>query len=1480
VRQIARRLIISVVFLSLHSAHASEVFDPIFSYRLTDEQLKPYEAKLEEILARLLAGAEKLKLQSPDPDDRLEPAYQVDFDIRYNHSRQERANVPLSYAVNAAAPGDRKRIPIDVFRGLLEFVESEDELAGIIAHETIHSRHGIDRYGKKLPLASNWLRRRRNEFEADIVGARIARAAGYDPRHVQRAMGRVLAMDNKEEALDTVKKLGMEIFRAGGQTHSLASMQERYNAMNGFIMTENRIAKLDRAADNHYDGWLERYKGALTAPWSRDEPNKGMETFLERLLHKTNLKDKPLHEQIAFIKHILFENPRYQGLFFHALMVDPHVNPNPIFDILKYDERTQSFKADEKSPILQKVNSQPPLPRSAPTHEYRTDADREFLLTYLNKITGDPSKLDDKAGIAAAKLVHSIGASSGTPKSWLSTYENPRHRAQRRWVFPPERMLPLENAFAPPPPINSMDDFDKHTWRMTPEQDLEALLRLTQKRVGSAAFSDRMKFKGDPELQRIFRALHEVPVRFWPQKNAKEYLRYLPHLHASTFGTPAERAIDKMPGYNASIAIEGRPYRSRLSSSGHLFRGVDKYLQRLVVDTEIPLALRMVVAHKFLPKKKALSYLPSIRSTNEFISAYLETGAWNISVMEDQAAYRLVKAHPQWRTEPEAIDKLFSKLDYHWMKKGAADNQKTIVAHVLGEEFALPVGSPPSAGAIKEKLGKLGYQDPDFEKSLDEIDTFTRNSSVEFDAKRSELSQRDFWKRLQRDNPNLTPLQRANFHYAMSAIGNTPFADAFAEKLYVDEKFFCQSCIERLLDKGRVWDFSTRKKIFDLWFEKVGDPAYAALPDNKARIQALTLQVHKWFPEPSGERQAIVENFSQHIESNFKEAKALEIVKYPFDENLESLTVRIFSAVRREMTSDPRFPRRPMEFVNFLIGAGDFPKMPNLTFSHRDRDNDKIYVRDAETNKVLKTKGFTHDVIGPDRIKKLFSSLSPSLQAGVLSFYLSPPRGMLANPKFVEEIKQRILLNMDRKYFNDAKLLIDALFHAEAKVNPAKFPFTVGYLLAQTGSGKSKRIGEVLREALVAQGAAGISFGQKLYQRRMLPEHMLADIADLQDNADPFTRLESFENLIKSLDLKDPDAEIKLAKVLGSASAKVVLQVKVLDGEAAAWEAIKLLRPTFRRDLEIDEEMLREFVDYVDKHGRGKFSGLGPLIADTFESLHKQSDMSTEGRVRNIMQDIYLKNLQNGEAMPVDRHGFEWHIAEPRGAGRDHLREELVKGRTVKALSESERARYAPSLYEKEESILLNKLDSKDPHERIYFERDRHFGNYIVEGNRIGVIDYPLVTSISVAERQAVFELLGNAEVSRSFGSHLPDVFAKDLVKILGIASEGAKPELLEKSIKDWLKSRDVRKEVGPQVFDLFSAMQRNGIKVKESVHAYLTALGHLEGAAHYLPKDARGNSRLQTIITSIVKRELQPKLDNLKGMDWCLLVASRLLRR
>lgn len=181
----------------------------------------------------------------------------------------DRQDIPYRFTVidkdemNAfALPGGR----IYVYTGLMKQVDDEAQLAAVLAHEVGHvtARHSTERlsqmYGYQfiaglllgknpnayVDLAANIFTSggflyfgRKNEYEADRLGAQYLNAAGYDPRGMTELMGKLKNLETREPTK----------FEEWLSTHPPTS--ERLAQVEGTIAALPRNATLARNADGY-----------------------------------------------------------------------------------------------------------------------------------------------------------------------------------------------------------------------------------------------------------------------------------------------------------------------------------------------------------------------------------------------------------------------------------------------------------------------------------------------------------------------------------------------------------------------------------------------------------------------------------------------------------------------------------------------------------------------------------------------------------------------------------------------------------------------------------------------------------------------------------------------------------------------------------------------------------------------------------------------------------------------------------------------------------------------------------------------------------------------------------------------------------------------------------------------------------------------------------------------------------------------------
>lgn len=104
--------------------------------------------------------------------------YNIGAKILYANKIQKRIVFYLndSKTVNAFAAYDNKSVNIN--KGMLNYIDNDDELAAVISHEIAHNLDYNSGFGKAIAMNFN---ARPYEYKADIVGIDLMVKAGYNP---------------------------------------------------------------------------------------------------------------------------------------------------------------------------------------------------------------------------------------------------------------------------------------------------------------------------------------------------------------------------------------------------------------------------------------------------------------------------------------------------------------------------------------------------------------------------------------------------------------------------------------------------------------------------------------------------------------------------------------------------------------------------------------------------------------------------------------------------------------------------------------------------------------------------------------------------------------------------------------------------------------------------------------------------------------------------------------------------------------------------------------------------------------------------------------------------------------------------------------------------------------------------------------------------------------------------------------------------
>ena len=1422
------------------------------TYDISEDQREEIQKKLEAIVARMRRPG--------DPP----------FTIAYLPDRHFIAEVRTRREAGVTFSAD-----IDISRGTLEALQNEDQLAWLIAHEMSHA---IAR-----PIVTD----KERDLQSQLEELRIADVGAFD-RVIQGGYNPVAG-----------REMFIEWIREGKEDHRYRGV---VNAASSHPPHQIRITNVDVELKLRHDkaefpppvgdpaGWMEKFKRAFKAPWSLAENKPGnLATLLERIQKVPAFQRMSVSMRVRTIAQLFAERDLgdVRSVLVNGTLLDPDFNPGPFLDALVFHPEYGTFGLSglHRPSVLK--------------NDEVVKFEAKDIETFLKWAKQESRKTQSPEELGSITQVLNWLANEKKRPSVKVPFLFKGPMPQRTWQLRPERMHVLQNEIRP---LSSLGDNlqalldGKATY--SPEQKLEMLLRHAERGALPLVYT-----------KALMDALHEVNPKFWTVDQAKRYGRLIPQLQRQVLGDLSAVPSRHWPGFDRPWGKEKGEYsdhtegygwaskrREFLTAASRLHADTVRYVQRSITDPSLPLGLRMATVINALPvirdyndeEKKKHNWstnkklLGTVKDVEDLLRGAKEAKEkYGISWYEvaEQDLFQAILDHPEWKMTSKDLVGVLNEYKFDWLEhtyKAQPGFLRSVGLDPQDEKVKALGDSMRSAATAENAAKAAGLAgEKGLEASILSADKKLRNASYKFDLKESERIQRTLWERLKKQGQiPKDPSALADVHQALAKIGNTQFTDELAEQVYLKAE---QSpvALKKALDEGSIWDFAVRKRVFDRLAAANTAPIGKEPTERKQQLELFVKQVNEWFPEPSRERSEIIEEYSNHIRSNYAEAKQLEAAKLDKDANQESVALRIFSSIFGDMSGTKQDQSRPNAFVHFLVGNGPFPDVPDLVLLDEDGKEKKDAV-----GKIIRVPSPTKMLFGPTRTKRLFDSLPPELKAVAIAPFLAEPHGVLTKPKYKEKIFQTILAAVDPKHRKDARLLLDALLHAQRKVAPFEENLTIAYLFAQAGN-KDRKGGQVYREILESQGAPGIALGQKLYQRRMGPAEYLEDIADLQDDANRPTRLEAIERAIEVLDLKNPDAEVAFDQILGSASAKVVMAIHHREGEEAAKRmALKMLRKNFDRRLNLDDQKLNAAMEYLDKHGGDRYRGLNSVVDASMSALRRQSDLRSEAKNEDAVKRLYGHGT-------VDKHGVRWLVSENArklSSSKDHSQEPAISGQTVKSLSEEYLPRFAASIFDKDYEILLSEKVNAKPEDEIEFEQDRHMGNYMVDLKKnppeIYVIDFPLLTSIRVDDRANLFKLIGLIELARLSGGPSADVRRQMKEILVSLSAPGtADAKQMERAVTELFKRKSGYSEPATRALTLFSLAEKKGAKIKSSAYSYLTALGHLDGIAKHSGSDSRMQAFHERTI-SIAKTQLTDTVDRMSWLEKCAVAARQLLLR
>ncbi len=215
------RGLIGVVFLAVMLAGCSTEFNPA---TMRQESVMYDSEKEKSIGASVAAQVEKtMKFNDElDINARVDRVFNKLLDVIDRHDLVYTVRIIEEDELNAfSLPGGY----VYIFKGLLDKMDNDDQLAAVLAHELAHitAKHSMKRlqgaYGATIltglamatgdgamvngvSLAANAIlfqNSREDEFQADTIGVRYMRDAGYNPIEMKKMLGKLLQAQAKDD---------------------------------------------------------------------------------------------------------------------------------------------------------------------------------------------------------------------------------------------------------------------------------------------------------------------------------------------------------------------------------------------------------------------------------------------------------------------------------------------------------------------------------------------------------------------------------------------------------------------------------------------------------------------------------------------------------------------------------------------------------------------------------------------------------------------------------------------------------------------------------------------------------------------------------------------------------------------------------------------------------------------------------------------------------------------------------------------------------------------------------------------------------------------------------------------------------------------------------------------------------------------------------------------------------------------------------
>jgi hypothetical protein len=597
------------------------------------------------------------------------------------------------------------------------------------------------------------------------------------------------------------------------------------------------------------------------------------------------------------------------------------------------------------------------------------------------------------------------------------------------------------------------------------------------------------------------------------------------------------------------------------------------------------------------------------------------------------------------------------------------------------------------------------------------------------------------------------------------------------------------------LKQSRLWDQDLKYRI--LKGDMPGMHAkISVLPvgsdERKSQLNETLTNLQKYYPERGFYFQTLLEELSVGIKSTPEESAAIEALKQaqaPSGERQLDLSIRAFSQILESILTWSK-PNQ-WRFFQWLV----FDDEPSI-----------------RVQKQFK-------IVGPERIRRMFSILPIAAKAGILDTFLGSPRGLLnkVNIKtgYAQKMIDRLIAFGTPEDQQIARELLDGFLVSLKMTGNAPIQSSViSYLLAFPKDGRS-RIGHILKDILEIFGTTGIKIGQFVAAAGVLSREDNDILQGLQENAKIPDR-ESIYADIRNI-TNGKNLPVRMTELKGAASLKYVMEAYAGSTQPFV---LKILRQEAIGNTAAQFAQLEAMANYMTKkYGRSRYGIFRAIVRAARRAVEKELVLSTE-----IVKSQAARTAIYSEVHPHP----DVTVIVPRNTLLDRNRyqrlvvEQFAEGTSIFKLTPEQQKFMAEIILKIQEENYFSNAPV------TVFDPDRHPGNFRIkvyeEGGRtkyiLAPIDFGQISEITLEQRSQLIKLFGLAQFLKEVGP--TQQILGDIAQIVG-----ANKENLESSFAEHFPSKKMNEVTA--YFSVLAALDEAGTSLDNVFFDFVKGIVQLE---------------------------------------------------